>query len=121
MATVGVRDLKARLSEYLDRIEAGETVIITRHGRPVGRLVPEPTTVEERLAAMRRAGKIIWNGQRLPDYEPPAASARRSFTFGHGAQGARSPSDTYSNLGPGMSGHSLARRTMSPRRLLRFP
>ena len=71
MATVGVRDLKARLSEYLDRIEAGETVIITRHGRPVGRLVPEPRTVEERLEAMRRAGKIVWNGQRLPDYEPP--------------------------------------------------
>jgi len=71
MATVGVRDLKARLSEYLDRAEAGETVVITRNGRPVGRLVPEPRTVDERLEAMRRDGTIIWNGQRLGHYEPP--------------------------------------------------
>lgn len=71
MTTVGVRDLKARLSEYLDRIESGETVVITRNGRPVGRLVPEPRTVDERIEAMMRDGTIVWNGQRLADYEPP--------------------------------------------------
>jgi len=81
MATVGVRDLKARLSEYLDRAEAGETVVITRNGRPVGRLVPEPRTVDERLEAMIRDGTIIWNGRlRTTD-----AIARWGFNFGHGA------------------------------------
>lgn len=73
MATVGVRDLKARLSEYLDRIEAGETVVITRNGRPIGRLVPEPKNVDERLEAMRRAGKIKWDGRKLGEYDPAPA------------------------------------------------
>lgn len=33
-----LRDAKARLSELLDQVEAGETVSITRHGRLVARL-----------------------------------------------------------------------------------
>lgn len=37
---VGVRDLKARLSEYLGKVAAGEDVVVTDRGRPVARLVP---------------------------------------------------------------------------------
>ena len=37
---VGVKDLKARLSEYLRQVSQGKTVVITVHGRPVGRLSP---------------------------------------------------------------------------------
>ncbi len=33
---------KARLAELLDEVERGETVVITRHGKPVARLVPDP-------------------------------------------------------------------------------
>ena len=33
-----VADLKARLSEYLRRVEAGEPVVVLRHGVPVARL-----------------------------------------------------------------------------------
>lgn len=43
---VGIRELKARLSEYLRQVKAGETVIITEHGRPIGRIVPEPESLE---------------------------------------------------------------------------
>jgi prevent-host-death family protein len=32
---------KARLSELLDEVERGETIVITRHGRPIARLEPE--------------------------------------------------------------------------------
>jgi len=32
---------KARFSELLDAVERGETVVITRHGRAVARLVPD--------------------------------------------------------------------------------
>ncbi len=39
--SVGAYDAKTRLSELLDRVEKGEQVVITRHGRPVARLVPE--------------------------------------------------------------------------------
>ncbi len=35
---VGVRELHDRLSEYLDRVERGSDVVVTRRGRPVARL-----------------------------------------------------------------------------------
>lgn len=37
---VGVRDLKARLSEYLDRVTRGEVVTVTSRGRRVAQIVP---------------------------------------------------------------------------------
>jgi len=36
---VGVRELKAKLSEYIGRAVAGETVVVTDRGTPVARLV----------------------------------------------------------------------------------
>jgi prevent-host-death family protein len=38
METVRLADAKARLSDLVDRIEAGETIGITRRGKPVARL-----------------------------------------------------------------------------------
>jgi prevent-host-death family protein len=38
MDTVSLAEAKAHLSELLDRVEAGETVDISRRGRPVARL-----------------------------------------------------------------------------------
>ena len=35
---VGIRDFRENLGDWLARIEAGDTVTITRHGRPVARL-----------------------------------------------------------------------------------
>jgi len=35
---VGVRELHDRLSEYLERVEAGSEIVVTRRGRPVARL-----------------------------------------------------------------------------------
>jgi prevent-host-death family protein len=39
MITVGAFEAKTHLSALLDRVAAGEEVIITRHGKPVARLV----------------------------------------------------------------------------------
>ncbi len=36
---VGVSDAKANWSRLIDRVEHGETIVITRHGMPVARLV----------------------------------------------------------------------------------
>jgi prevent-host-death family protein len=41
MRRVQASAAKARLAELLDQVERGETVIITRHGKPVARLVPD--------------------------------------------------------------------------------
>ncbi|HEX9236158.1 MAG TPA: type II toxin-antitoxin system prevent-host-death family antitoxin [Actinomycetota bacterium] len=37
---VGVRELKAKLSEYLSRAKAGEVIRVTDRGRPIARLGP---------------------------------------------------------------------------------
>ena len=43
MASVNLAEAKAHLSELLNRVEAGETVEILRHGKPVAQLVPVKT------------------------------------------------------------------------------
>src|SRR5215475_1994271 len=52
MITVNVFEAKAKLSEYLDRVEAGEHVVICRRNRPVAEL----RAVEIRTAAPRPVG-----------------------------------------------------------------
>lgn len=39
---VGVRELKAKLSEYLDRAERGEIIRVTERGKPKAMLTPLP-------------------------------------------------------------------------------
>ncbi len=41
MRQVQASDAKAHLSSLLDEVERGETLIITRHGKPIARIVPE--------------------------------------------------------------------------------
>lgn len=40
MVTVNLAQAKAHLSELLDKVEAGEEVVITRRGRPVAHMGP---------------------------------------------------------------------------------
>jgi prevent-host-death family protein len=40
MSSTGIRELKNNLSQYVRRIEAGERIAITAHGRVVAELVP---------------------------------------------------------------------------------
>jgi len=70
--TVGVRELKARLSEYLRQVKQGHTLVITDHGKPVGRLVPAGQSLDQRLQAMIDAGLAEWNGKPLPPAKPVA-------------------------------------------------
>jgi len=47
-ATVRAFEAKTHLSELLARVEAGEQVTITKHGRPIARLVPVADDVVHR-------------------------------------------------------------------------
>ncbi len=40
MKSINVHEAKTHLSKLLARVEAGEEIVISRHGRPVARLVP---------------------------------------------------------------------------------
>jgi prevent-host-death family protein len=39
---IGIRDLKARLSEHIDRVAKGEVITVTSRGRRVAQIVPVP-------------------------------------------------------------------------------
>jgi prevent-host-death family protein len=67
---VGVRELKAQLSEYLRRVKTGQTILITERGKPIGRIVPEEQSLNERMNQLVEAGFLSWNGKKLPTREP---------------------------------------------------
>lgn len=58
MKTVGVLEAKTHLSKLLDAVEQGEEIVITRHGKPVARIV----ALNSRGAGWR---KFAETGRRL--------------------------------------------------------
>jgi prevent-host-death family protein len=65
MITVGSRDAKTNISALLDKVEAGEEVVITRHGKPVARLVSIQKTDRERLDESIEKLKELRKGSSL--------------------------------------------------------
>lgn len=62
---VGIRELKNGLSKYIDRVRAGEEVIVTDRGRPVARL-SSIDAASDRLADLVAEGIV----------RPPAGRGR---------------------------------------------
>jgi prevent-host-death family protein len=69
-----IHDAKTNLSKLLERVAAGEEVIIARAGKPVARLVP----YEER-GLPRKPG--VWKGKvRIaPDFDELPEAVRKAF------------------------------------------
>jgi prevent-host-death family protein len=71
MSTVGVRELKNRLTHYLSRAKRGEEVVVTERGKPVAVLqavhaVERPSSIEARLAKLAATGLVsLPAGRRL--------------------------------------------------------
>lgn len=63
MLTVGAYQAKTRLSELLGRVAEGDSVTITRHGRPIARLVPVED--DARRKASQAAERIRTRRARL--------------------------------------------------------
>jgi prevent-host-death family protein len=63
MTTVGVKELKNRLSEYLRRVANGERVIVTERGRPVATLaaIDEGGAAQEAWRLVQE-GLASWGG-----------------------------------------------------------
>lgn len=57
---------KAKFAELLDEVERGETVIITRHGKPIARITPEqPRRQQEIEEAIRGIKELRKNAPRV--------------------------------------------------------
>ena len=61
METVGIKQLKAHLSRYVQKAHRGERVIITERGKEVAELIPLSSEREGALALASK-GKLTWSG-----------------------------------------------------------
>jgi prevent-host-death family protein len=59
MKTIGAFEAKNRLSELLEAAENGEEIMITKHGRPVAKLVPVETLGKFDRAKAREAAEWL--------------------------------------------------------------
>jgi antitoxin (DNA-binding transcriptional repressor) of toxin-antitoxin stability system len=72
MKSVGIRDLKNRLSEYVREVRGGEEILVTDRGQVVAELRP-PRPPEARasvhpgLAALARRGILVLGRPNAPD------------------------------------------------------
>jgi prevent-host-death family protein len=66
VTSTGIRELKDHLSRYIRRIEAGERIAITAHGRVVAELVP-PGAAAKRAAS--RFDELVASGAIRPPLE----------------------------------------------------
>lgn len=74
MITVGAFEAKTHLSTLLERVAQGEEIVITRHGKPLARLVPVAVADRSRidsailkLKALRKGctlGGLSWQALR---------------------------------------------------------
>jgi len=58
---IGVREAKIHLSRLLEDVQKGKEIIITNHGKPVGKIIPVPQgslTLGERIERLERQGLI---------------------------------------------------------------
>ena len=63
MQSVGVRDLKNRLSHHLKRVRAGARLVVTERGRPIATLIPVEEKADLAWAhKMVAEGRAHWNG-----------------------------------------------------------
>jgi prevent-host-death family protein len=61
MQTIQASEAKTKFLSILDEVERGESIIVTRHGKPIARIVPKAEVNRERIeramASMRELRK----------------------------------------------------------------
>lgn len=62
---VGVYEAKTRLTALLDRVEHGEQFTITKHGKPIARLIPLQLSDRERRDAAIDRLLVFRRGRKL--------------------------------------------------------
>lgn len=70
MSTVGVKELKNRLTQYLRRTKEGEEIVVTKRGKPIAVIQPIQSaapvvTLQARLAKLAAQGLVA-----LPTHKP---------------------------------------------------
>jgi prevent-host-death family protein len=61
MISVGIKELKSKLSSYVDRVRHGEEIVITEHGKEVALVIPI-SRERKMLKSLIDSGKAKWSG-----------------------------------------------------------
>jgi prevent-host-death family protein len=72
MTEVGAFEAKNKLSALLDRVEQGEEIVITRHGRPIAKLIPAQAGIDRsqaQAALQRMRDRAVQAGLGTFDWE----------------------------------------------------
>ncbi len=59
MESIGLFEAKTHLSELIARAERGEEVIITRHNKPVAKIVPMPADLPDAAARQSAVDALL--------------------------------------------------------------
>src|SRR6476661_2104435 len=80
--TVGFRELQRHLGSHISELRQGDTLVITKRGKPLARVVlvdlPD-TSIDERMQLLVAAGLVSWNGLK-PSAESPGIPVRGAKT-----------------------------------------
>ena len=116
MESVGAYEAKTHLPQFLDRVARGEEIQITRNGRPVARLVPEPaeeiTDIRSVIAQIREFRK----GRKLGSITIRELDRGRTALLMAKAKGrpASPKSDSCSTIPSSWPGASRMKATNTP-------
>lgn len=77
MREIGAFEAKNTLGTLLDRVEAGEEIVITRRGRPVARLVDARAACDRQQSAAEAAARIRQRAAQHPSMTWPEWRALR--------------------------------------------
>jgi prevent-host-death family protein len=82
MKAIGVKILKAKLSEYLRLVKTGETILVTERNEVVAELRPAyrqrtaPSTLEEELELLAERGEAALRTEYIKGWRGPVAIVR---------------------------------------------
>lgn len=79
MVRVGLRELKNRLGTYVQRVKAGERILLTERNRPVAAVIPvNGQEAAGELLALVRDGVVTWKGGKPRGLSSPPVMRDRA-------------------------------------------
>ena len=84
---VGLREFKNKVSSYIESVEAGEVLVVTRRGKAVARVVP--AGVSPGMARLIADGRVRWTGARPALPRPLKLKGKGGTAAAYVAEGRR--------------------------------
>ncbi len=84
---IGLREFKNKVSGYIERVEAGEVVTVTKRGKPVARVIP--ASISPGLARLIAEGRVRWGGARPALPRPLKLRGRGKSAAAYVSEGRR--------------------------------